>query len=705
MTVKRFHETRNVGPLSVRASVVPDSINVEARTVDVQWGSETPVRRGGYWTEPFDEILSMDPANVRMGRLNGGKAPVLDSHDAYSGVEGVRGVVVKAAVNGKTGTATLRFAKAEHDAAAERMFGKIRDGIIGNLSVGYRVHKFEKQPKADPSNSKEIAVMRAVDWEPYELSPCPIGADDTVGFRAADAEQLNSCEFISTRGSTPHNAENNGMTEEEKKAAELAKREADALAAKRTADDLAVREQAKRDERDRAASIRSAVKSLGAAGEKFAAKLIEDGTEIGKARELVLNEIARVSDEVRTDITHPVGGPITGGETSREKMLRGMESALFFRGGVSAMLAVASASKIPGVAKHLKAFDASDDGGHFRSMRLSDFARECLEAAGKSTRGLTPEQMVGLAFTHTRAGEASISDFAVLLENVMYKTLLGAYAQASDLWRMFCGTDTVQDFRPSNRYRTGSFGVLDDLGEGGEYKQKAIPDGLKFAITTETKGNIIALSREAVINDDMGAITDITNKFGRAAGLSIEKAVFALLALNGGLGPTITVGGITAPLFDAQFGNVNAAGSALSVAGLDADRVIMAEQMDISNNEFLDLRPATLLVHTSLGSSAKVINEAQYDPTAGTANMRPNPMRALFSKIVDSPRLPATTRRYLFTNPGDAAAIIVAFLNGNQTPFMDQRVGWRVDGTEWKLRLDFKAQAFDPKGAVTNIGV
>ena len=49
-------------------------------------------------------------------------------------------------------------------------------------------------------------------------------------------------------------------------------------------------------------------------------------------------------------------------------------------------------------------------------------------------------------------------------------------------------------------------------------------------------------------------------------------------------------------------------------------------------------------------------------------------------------------------NPADAAALLVVFLNGSQAPFMDQKLGWNVDGTEMKIRLDFKAQGFDPKG-------
>lgn len=693
-------QTRDVGPLSVRASVVPESLNVDARTVDVVWGSETPVRRSGYYSEPFDEVLSMDPAHVRMGRLNSGRAPVLDSHRAYEGTDGVRGVVMKASVNGKAGTATLRFAKAEHDPAAERMFGKIRDGIIGNVSVGYRVHKFEKQPKSDPANVKEIATMRAVDWEPYEISPVPVGADETAGFRSADKQELHPCVFV-TRQET--NVDEEQKKIEAEKAAEQ-KRVADAAAQSARELDIA---EAKRAERERVSGITAAVRALGAAGAVLAATLITDGTALDKARELVLEKLATRSDQNPTD---PHLGNIEVGEEAAEKWRKGAVAGMLSRTGQMPLILIALAAqnakqgraRNADIDKGFAGFDAKDDGGEFRGYSMMDLAKESLERKGMKVRGLSPDDIVKRAlYARDNGGQQTSSDFSVVLENVMYKTLLGEYAQQSDTWRKFCGTDSVQDFRPSNRFRMGSFGVLDPIDESGEYKQKQIPDGIKQTITTQTYGNKIALSRKAIINDDMGAVVASAGKFGRMAGLSIEVAVYALLAQNAGLGPTVTYNGSTAALFDdAAFKNVSSA-AALSMAALEADRVKMASQKDISNNEYLDLRPNVLLVPLGLEGEANLINRAKFDPTASSAFERPNIVGGLFREVVGTPRITGT-RRYLFSD--QTPALLVAFLNGVQTPMMDQRMGWDIDGIEWKLRLDFLAQGFDPKGALTNAG-
>jgi hypothetical protein len=342
--------------------------------------------------------------------------------------------------------------------------------------------------------------------------------------------------------------------------------------------------------------------------------------------------------------------------------MRGAEASILSRAGAVPMLLAVTAAvqkgqvSSPGVRSAFKNFNV-DDGGEFQSYSYRELARATLDRRGVRTTGMSADQIVGKALTY-RSGDFfardngsqnTSSDFATLLENALGKILLGNYALASDTWRKFCGTDTVNDFRTASRYRTGSFGVLDEIGESAEYKQKAIPDGSKYTLAVKTYGNKIAISRQAIVNDDMAAIVDTMGKFGRAAGLSIEKAAYDLIGQNGGLGPTQAD---TNPFMHSSRGNVNGTGSAIGAAGLDADRIVLAKQKDLNANEYLGLKPAVLLVPTDLGGQARVINGARYDVTAGTAFETPNKVFGLFREVVDSPRL-AGTRRYLFADPGD----------------------------------------------------
>lgn len=335
----------------------------------------------------------------------------------------------------------------------------------------------------------------------------------------------------------------------------------------------------------------------------------------------------------------------------------------------------------------------ADSSNPLRDVRLDTMAREALTIAGVQSGGMSALDVVGAAFTNTS------SDFPVLLENTMHKVLQSAYDTQPDTWSRFCSVGSVSDFRAHNRYRLGSFGNLDSLTEAGEFKNKSIPDGEKSQISVQTKGNIINLTREAIINDDLGAFVGMASNLGRAARRTIESDVYALLAMNGGLGPIMADGN---PLFHASRNNIGA-GSALTVAGVEADRVLMSKQKDVGDNDFLDLRPNVLLLPVGQGGEARVLNDSQYDPTANNKLQKPNMVRGLYGDIVDSPRLDGT-RRYSFADPSIAPVIEVAFLNGEQNPFLDSQEGFTTDGVKWKVRLDYGIAAIDYRGAVTNAG-
>ena len=72
-------------PLQTRADVrlQSETIDAEARTVEVLWSTGATVRRRDLWTgKRYDEALSLDPRHVDLSRLNSG-APLLNAHGAF----------------------------------------------------------------------------------------------------------------------------------------------------------------------------------------------------------------------------------------------------------------------------------------------------------------------------------------------------------------------------------------------------------------------------------------------------------------------------------------------------------------------------------------------------------------------------------------------------------------------------------------------
>lgn len=165
------------GDIATRIS----SFDEAANTIEVVFTTGATVRRYNWVSDGYvDEQLVVAPSAVRLDRLNAG-APFLASHDRWS-LSSVIGVVVRGSariVAGK-GIATIQLSRAADDAAIVQ---KIRDGLISNISAGYRIHKIVKSE----TNEGTVPLWRVTDWEPEELSAVTVPADPGAQVRSSDS--------------------------------------------------------------------------------------------------------------------------------------------------------------------------------------------------------------------------------------------------------------------------------------------------------------------------------------------------------------------------------------------------------------------------------------------------------------------------------------------------------------------------------------
>lgn len=436
-------------------------------------------------------------------------------------------------------------------------------------------------------------------------------------------------------------------------------------------------------ERTRVSSIRALGKKHGMADE-FIDELVAGGSAVAAAGEKILDKLAERDDAQGIGHSGP-SARITKDE--RDKFSEGAQNWILVRAGVANL--VEKAAKARGETLKI-------DPGEFRGVSMVDLARESLVLSGTRMTSRAPREIMGQAFTARNAITQGTGDFPLLLEQALHKVLIASYQVTPDKWSRFCGKTTVTDFRAHNLYRRGTFGVLDAVDENGEFKQKPIPDGAREQLIASTKGNIITISRQAMINDDLGAFSDLAVDLGRAAKLTIEVDVFAYINSNPNTGDG-------QQFFSAAHGNLRAAGGPPTVAEVDAMRQLMASQKDISGNEFLEIDPSIFLGPLSLGGQARVTNGSQYDPDAANKLQRTNIALGIFDDIVDTARLTGTPW-YTFADPGVAPAIVVGFLDGVEEPFLDSEEGWKVDGTEHKVRLDYGVAGVNPASAAKNAG-
>ena len=657
MQVERF---------TVAVNFAPSTANEDDRTIDAVWYTGAKVPRFDWRTgEEYDLVLDMK--GCRLNRLNSG-APVLDSHMAF-GVESQMGVVRRAWTEKSSGMATLQFSKRE---GVTPVWNDVRSGIIQNLSPGMWIYS-KKETTPDGQRRKEFT---ATDWEPFEISLVPVPADRDTTFMSAAGTLPAQSTAVETQRASAQAKENPAMPEvTEQATGEEARPNEAALAAAR---DEAAKE-AVRKERERAGAIRLAAAPF-KLDEKFVTALIDEGVSVETARERIMTKLAA---QYEANPTNPMNPTVTMTADATDKRRAGMEASILFRGN-------------PGDAK------LRDAGREYAGLTLVDIARECLDAIGVKTRGMSRNEIArvalqghfGAAEYFANLGAMTTSDFPNILANVANKTLRQAYEAAPRTFVPFCRQVSAADFKPINRVQLSDVPTLQKTNEKGEFHRVALSDS-KESYSLATFGEIVAITRRVIINDDLQALTRVPAGLGQAAANLESDTVWGVITGNPAMADGVAV-------FHANHKNLNAT-NPLALAGLGTARAAM-RVMKAPKGTILNLQPRYLIVPAALEQTAdQLIYPINLAATAVTGVI-PTWVQSL-TKIVEG-RLDAagngTTNWYMSVDPSQIDTIEYCYLEGQQGVYIETRQGFDVDGVEIKARLDFAAGAIDFRGLSKN---
>ena len=684
-------------PLQTRSDVrlQPDTIDAQARTVELVWSTGAAVRRRDLFSgRRYDEVLSLDPAHVDLSRLNAG-APLLNAHGAYN-LLNVLGVVERAwiARAGDTleGHAIVRFSERED---VEPLWQDVSAGIIRSVSVGYAVRAYEVIEQ-----DGQVPVWRAIDWQPLELSAVPIGADPTAGFRGY--QNITPCHLIhraaaalqpeteamdqatpaaDSRTDTAIVTREDTVTQDiiETAPTPIPASRGDAPSADRseqrqpptperaanTATDEQIARRVVAEERARIGGIYDAARKLGL-DQAVADTLVRDGVTLDQARGLLIDKAAERDRQVETRPHIRMGGL-----DERETRHAAVETALLHR-----------------FDPHRYAL--TEPARDWRGYSLIEMARTFLEGEGVRVRGLSRDEIATRAL-HTT------SDFPHILAAVTNKTLRDAYEAAPRTFQPIARRATAADFKEMHRVQLGEAPQLEKVNETGEFKRGTIGEG-KERYRVETWGKVIGITRQVIINDDLDAFTRVPSLFGTAAATLESDVVWGIVTAN----PNMADG---MALFHANHKNLTGTGTALDVANLGKARTAMAKQTGLDGKTVLNIRPAFLVVPSSLELTAEQMIAQNLVP-ATVANVVPASIRSL--AVIAEPRLDPASGAvpwYLFASPSAIDTIEYAYLEGQDGVFIETRIGFDVDGVEIKARLDFGAKAIDWRGMHKNAGV
>lgn len=437
----------------------------------------------------------------------------------------------------------------------------------------------------------------------------------------------------------------------------------------------AIRLDAARAERERVSGIYAAVRAA-RLETSVGDELVRQGSSLDQARAHIIDAWAR-AQEARPDNPQPQPGTppqVTVVADAVDRWAQGAERGLLVR------------------AKLVTPTD-QDRGNEFVGLTLSELARSSLGVRNIKSGALDRMSMVGRAFTVHNAGPGyhTTSDFPSVLQNVAYRAVMRGYEEVAETFDLWTGVGTATDFRPVSRVDMGLFPGLDRIEEGAEYKYATLGD-TGTLVQVATYGKMFAISRQTIVNDDLGFFDRVPRKMGRAAKRTIGNLVYGVLNGN----PVMQDG---VALFHTAHGNLAGTGAIPSAPSIGALRAMMATQTD-PTGATVQVEPRYLLTPPTLRDIATTVVTAENLP--GDAGQVPNYVRGAATVISDS-RLTGTAW-YLAADPAQTDTIEVTYLDGVQEPFLDQKEGWNVDGSEFKVRIDAGVKALHWRGLARNPG-
>lgn len=554
--------------------------------------------------------------------------PILCLHDSHD-IDAICGQAKKVKCEGSSLIVDAEFMPVSE--TAKKVHELAKAGFKFQASVGISpsdVLYIDKDTKAMLNGTEvegECYIVRAGVLN--EVSIVPLGADNSTATAIAAASQPQKEKSIMDPKKTP-------------------------VEAAKTAEAVTV-EAAANAERERVASVIEACKGH----EDIMAQAVKEGWTAEKAELECLR--AEKADALKNE--RPSAPSIIDLKAAAPKDAKTVAAA--------ACMGAAMGDEV--LAKQFKGVDL--DAAHDLDVnRLSDIF---------AAFGYTYRPGDNASMTKAIKAAFSTADIPNVLSNVAHKFVLAGFGAVGEDWRKVSRAIPVTDFKAVKGVRLVMGGVLQPLAKGGELKHVSLSDESRD-LAAATKGSIVGITREDLINDDLDVLSMIPERFGQMAARTINKDVFGAVSRTAG-----------------DYG-ANTSG-ALNVANL-ATAYQLALGITDTNGDYLGAMPNVILASPSNYLSALNIYQSEQITGTSSEKGKNNVMRGLLAPIT-SQFLGSGTAYWLFNSA--FPLVDVAFLNGRTTPVVETaEADFNQLGIQMRCYFDYGAAAGELKAAVYSTG-
>ena len=275
---------------------------------------------------------------------------------------------------------------------------------------------------------------------------------------------------------------------------------------------------------------------------------------------------------------------------------------------------------------------AAEEGGYTGSRRLTAATlRPILQAAWA---------------THSISG---------ILSATVNKFLLAGFNGVESSWRSIASVRSVNDFKALTSYRLNGGMKFEKVAPGGELKNAGVSDESR-TISAETYGIMTSVTRNDLINDDLGALTAVPQKLGRGGALKLNDVFWAEFQDD-------------SAFFTTARGNKKTTAGALSLSNLKAIATLFRKLKDPDGNQ-VAVDPRVLLVPADIELAAAEIMGSSLLVGGSSAGPNVNVLAGRY-QVVSTSYLTSAEDYYLLASPADMPVMEVAFLNGVQSPIVE----------------------------------
>jgi len=318
-------------------------------------------------------------------------------------------------------------------------------------------------------------------------------------------------------------------------------------------------------------------------------------------------------------------------------------------------------------------------------------------------RNLTGDfNVTGIRQSKGLLSEALVTtDFASIFKNALNKSMVMEYrfSAYNDNWRKLVSEIVPrQDFKTNTVTRMGGYGNLPVVAENDPYTAADSPSDEEITYAIRKRGYIETITREMIVNDDLGAIRKIPIRMGQAAGRTIYEFVFDLITSN----PVMDYDGVA--LFHANHGG-NLLAAALDAASLANARSVMRSQTELDSGKKIGIKPKYLLVPAELDKTAYELTTIAY----GLNNPVPEFHQTWQIEPITIAHTTDADNWYLVSDPMEFPTIEIGFLHGREEPELfvsdlpTQGSYFTNDQIKFKIRHEYDGDVLDHRSFVGSI--